>query len=42
MRGGVFWPPEERVKYDDFEGLAIGGGLLESVDGEAWKRAFEE
>ncbi|MDG2125878.1 MAG: PD-(D/E)XK nuclease family protein, partial [Verrucomicrobiales bacterium] len=42
VRGGVFWPPEERVKYDDFDGLAIGGGLLESVDGEAWKRAFEE
>lgn len=32
VRNGVFWPPAERVPYDDFESL-FSGSATESVDG---------
>ena len=34
IRNGVFWPPAERVRYDDFESL-FSGSADESVDGRS-------
>ncbi len=31
IKAGAFWPPAERVTYDDFECLALGRSLEESV-----------
>ena len=42
VRGGAFWPPAERVEFDDFEELAIGGALVDCLDQEAWRKAFGE
>ncbi|MCU0780845.1 MAG: PD-(D/E)XK nuclease family protein [Akkermansiaceae bacterium] len=31
IRQGVFWPPAERPRFDDFRDLAAGGSLAEAV-----------
>ena len=40
VRSNVFWPPEEKPKYDDFAALAPVGTLEEATDSEAWTAAF--
>ncbi|MDE0826170.1 MAG: PD-(D/E)XK nuclease family protein [Akkermansiaceae bacterium] len=34
VKAGKFWPPTEKVKYEDYEALGLGRGLDETV---AWK-----
>ena len=34
VQAGVFWPPAEKVQYDDFEGLGYGRDLPEAFE---WK-----
>jgi ATP-dependent helicase/nuclease subunit B len=34
VQAGAFWPPAEGVKYDDYEALALGRSLDETVEGK--------
>ena len=34
VKNEVFWPPAEKVKYDDFSLLAMGRNLEEMIEGK--------
>ena len=37
MSEGVFWPPSDDVKYDDFEDLLLGDALAAVCQPEEWE-----
>jgi hypothetical protein len=40
IRAGIFWPPAERVKYDDFSGL-VRDGAMAAFDSELLEKFRE-